>query len=185
MKLLAFAASVRTGSVNQKLIQLAVEIAREKGVEVDLADYREFDMPLYDGDLEAESGVPDGAIEFKRRLESVDGLMISLPEYNHSIPGTLKNTIDWVSRFKPSPFSGRPGFLMSASPSPFGGIRALWVTRASLESLGMIIRPEMFSLMKAPGAFDDQGHLIDSTNAQVFGELIEAFTNMTRSLRSS
>jgi NAD(P)H-dependent FMN reductase len=184
MKVLAFAASARTESVNQKLIRIAVEIAREGGMEVDLVDYRDFDMPLYDGDLEVESGVPDGAIEFKRRLESADGLMISLPEYNHSIPGTLKNTIDWVSRFKPSPFSGRPGFLMSASPSPFGGIRALWVTRASLESLGMIIRPEMFSLMKAPDAFDDQGRLIDPMNAQVLEGLIEAFINLTQSLKS-
>ena len=105
MKILAFAASVRTGSVNRKLIQLAAESAREKGAAVDLAEYREFDMPLYDGDLEAESGVPDGAVEFKRRLEAADGLMISLPEYNHSIPGTLKNTIDWVVEgSSPRPF---------------------------------------------------------------------------------
>ncbi len=183
MKILAFAASVRTGSVNRKLIQLAAESARGKGAAVDLAEYREFDMPLYDGDLEAESGVPDGAVEFKRRLEAADGLMISLPEYNHSIPGTLKNTIDWVSRLKPPPFSGRVGFLMSASPSPFGGLRALEVSRAPLEGLGMIVHPEMFSLMKAPDAFDDRGQWVDPMNAQILDELIAGFIGLTRSLR--
>ncbi len=124
LRVLAFAASVRKRSMNRRLNEIAVDIAREMGgAAADLAEYGEFDMPLYAGNVEASSGVPEGAREFQRRLEAADGLMIGSPEYNHSIPGTLKNTINWVSRIKPSPFQGRVGFLLSASPSPFGGIR--------------------------------------------------------------
>ncbi|MEA2712769.1 MAG: hypothetical protein QOK27_730, partial [Gemmatimonadales bacterium] len=103
MRLLAFAASLKRESLNRKLINLAVELAREAQVEVDLADFREFDMPLYDADLQNSAGFPEGAQELARRIEAVDGLMIASPEYNYSLPGTLKNAIDWVSRMKPMP----------------------------------------------------------------------------------
>ena len=116
MKLLAFAASLRRESYNRKLILLAVELAREAGVEVDLAEFREFDMPLYNADLQV-SGFPKGTAEMAQRVQRADGMMIASPEYNYSMPGTLKNAIDWVSRMKPMPLRGKHGLLLAASTS--------------------------------------------------------------------
>src|SRR5690348_14602801 len=114
MRLLAFAASLRKGSFNRKLLSLAVDIAREKGVEVDHADFHEFDMPLYDFDIQEREGFPAGTQRMAQRIAAADGLLIASPEYNYSLPGTLKNAIDWVSRLKPMPLRGKHGFLMSA-----------------------------------------------------------------------
>ncbi len=121
MRVLAFAASLRRGSLNQKLILLAAEAARAAGAEVDLAEFREFDMPIYDGDVDASTGLPPGAAALRHRVEQADALMISAPEYNFSIAGPLKNAIDWVSRARPMPWRGRSVFLLSASPSAMAG----------------------------------------------------------------
>jgi NAD(P)H-dependent FMN reductase len=183
IKVLAFAASARKGSVNKKLIKLAAEFASAKGATVDVAEFSEFDMPLYNGDLEEKSGVPEGALELQRRLAAADALIISAPEYNHSIPGTLKNAIDWVSRVKPSPIAGKACFLLSASPSPFGGIRCVMATREPLEGLGMIVHPDTFCLIKAPQAFDESGKISDPANMAVLGEMIGAFLELASSLK--
>ena len=116
MKLLAFAASLRKESVNKRLLSKAVEIAGRHGAEIDHADFREFDMPHYDFDLQQAEGIPPGAQELGRRISEADGIMIASPEYNHSIPGTLKNAIDWLSRIDPVPLNGACVMLMSASP---------------------------------------------------------------------
>lgn len=117
MRILAFAASLRAASFNRKLIKQAVTILRvAPGVEVDLADFHEFEMPMYDGDLEARDGIPAGGREFIRRIQEADGLVIATPEYNGGIPGSLKNAIDWASRTDPIPFEGKPILLIGASP---------------------------------------------------------------------
>jgi chromate reductase, NAD(P)H dehydrogenase (quinone) len=115
MKILAFAASLRRGSLNRKLIAVAAEVARSAGAEVDLAEFREFELPIYDGDLDAGSGLPPGGLELKRRLDSADAVMIAAPEYNYSIAGPLKNAIDWVSRARPMPWRGKSIYLMSGA----------------------------------------------------------------------
>ena len=125
MRLLAFAASLRRGSWNRKLLDCAVGVVRSRGVEVDLAEFREFDVPLYNADLQEASGVAPGAQEFGRRIAAADGLVLVSPEYNFSLPGTLKNLIDWVSRIRPVPLRGKSAVLLAASPGPFGGIRGL------------------------------------------------------------
>ena len=106
--------------------------------------------------------------------------MIASPEYNASMPGTLKNLIDWASRFRPQPFDGRHGLLLSASPSLAGGNRGLWALRMPLEHLGSRIFPDMFSLAAANKAIAD-GHIADAalrarfeTNMQAFLSLAEA-----------
>lgn len=159
MRILAFAASLRRGSFNKRLIARAAEIARVSGAEVDLVDFRAFEMPLYDGDLDAESGLPAGARELKRRIDEAQALMISTPEYNYSVSGVLKNAIDWVSRARPMPWRGKSVYLMSASPSPMGGIRGLWQTRIPLEGCGALVFPDMFALSHANEAFDERGRL--------------------------
>ena len=182
MRLLAFAASLKRASLNRKLIHLAVELAREAQVEVDLADFREFDMPLYDADLQNSAGFPEGAQELARRIEAVDGLMIASPEYNYSLPGTLKNAIDWVSRMKPMPLRGKHGVLLAASTSVVGGIRGLWALRVPLEGLGVMLLPDMFALAQAPQAFDEQGKLKDPELQGRLRKLVHGYLDMGRKL---
>ena len=176
MKVLAFAASLRKGSLNRKLIHQAVEILNaSSGVIVDHADYREFEMPIYDGDAEEASGIPKGGLEFIRRIQTADALVISTPEYNGGIPGTLKNAIDWASRTDPIPFDGKPILLLGASPGGFGAVRGLWHTRVPLEAIGGFVYPEMFGLARAHQAFDEGGNFTDSKNVARLQELIRGF----------
>lgn len=163
MKLFLFAASTRKASWNKKLIHLTAKLAEaEQDIQLDLAEFEEFTMPLFDGDLHEKIGLPENAIHFIERLEKADALVISSPEYNFSTPGTLKNCIDWVSRKKPIPFAAKPTLLMSASPSVVGGNRGLWATRVPLEACGAHVFADMFSLSTAHQAFQENGQLIDT-----------------------
>jgi NAD(P)H-dependent FMN reductase len=182
MKILAFAASLRTQSLNRKLIAIAAELARARGAEVDLADFHTFDMPLYDGDIEESSGLPPGAIELVKRIAACDGLIIASPEYNYSMPGTLKNAVDWVSRSLPVPLEGKSALLLSASPSVVGGNRGLWALRIPLEGLKAVVYPEMFSLATAHEAFDAQGRLKDASSQKRLEGLIEDYLTMAKRL---
>jgi NAD(P)H-dependent FMN reductase len=182
MKVLAFATSVRRGSFNRKLIELAARIAREEQAEVDLADFRDFSMPVYDGDLEEEEGLPDGALELKRRVEWADALLIATPEYNFSISGPLKNAFDWVSRARPMPWRGKSVYLMSASPSPMGGIRGLWQTRIPFEGCGALVFPDMFALSHANAAFTDTGELADARQAERLRKELVGFLRLAEAV---
>src|SRR5262249_15177969 len=93
LQVLVFAASLRLESLNRKLAALAARIARAAGATVDLASMRDFDVPLYDGDLEASHGIPKGAQELQRRLLASDAFIVSSPEYNGSMPGVIKNLV--------------------------------------------------------------------------------------------
>lgn len=182
MRLLAFAASLRRGSLNRKLIALAAEMARSAGADVDLADFREFDLPIYDGDLDANAGLPPGGLELKRRLDGADGVLIAAPEYNYSIAGSLKNAIDWVSRARPMPWRGKSIHLMSASPSSMGGIRGLWQTRIPLEGCGALVFPDMFALPHANEAFDDSGELRDPSLAERLRRDVVGFVRLAEAV---
>jgi len=182
LKVLVFAASLRTDSLNRKLAALTAKLAQQYGATVDLASMREFDVPLYDGDLEMNSGIPAGAEEFKRRLLASDAFTLASPEYNSSMPGTIKNLIDWTSRFRPQPFDERHGLLVSASPSLAGGNRGLWALRMPLEHLGARIFPDMFSLSMAHKAFagDDLG---DLALRQRLEKTVQAFLSLAEAAK--
>lgn len=176
MKILVFAAALRKGSFNRKLAAQVVEILKAApGTEIDHADYREFEMPIYDGDLEESSGLPAGGKEFIRRIQAADAIIISTPEYNGGIPGTLKNAIDWASRAKPIPFEGKPILLIGASPGALGAVRGLWHTRVPLEAIGAFVYPQMFGLAKAHEAFDESGHFVDAKNSANLSKLTQGF----------
>lgn len=149
VKVLVFGASLRADSLNRQLAALAARIAEEAGAMVDHASMREFQVPSFDGDSEKQHGIPNGAAELRRRLEESDAFIVASPEYNGSMPGMFKNLIDWTSRYRPQPFDGRNGLLISASPSMVGGNRGLWALRVPLEHLGARIYPDMFSLAQA------------------------------------
>jgi NAD(P)H-dependent FMN reductase len=182
LKLLAFAASFRKESLNRKLIAVAVSQARAAGAEVDHAEFREFDMPLYDGDLHAGSGLPAGAQELIRRIQAADGLLIASPEYNYSLPGTLKNAIDWVSRARPVPTRGKSALLLGASDGRYGGIRGLWQLRIPLEGIGIFVYPDMFALPEAKQAFVEDGSLKDPAVRDRLQKMIEGYLRAARAL---
>ena len=119
VKLLAFAASLRKASLNRKLLTQAVAVAERGGATVEVAEFAEFDMPLFNADLQAVSGFPPGAVRMQQRLEQAHGILLASPEYNYSLPGTLKNAIDWVSRMRPVPLRGKSALLMATSSSAF------------------------------------------------------------------
>src|SRR5687768_10417301 len=114
VRVLVFAASLRSGSLNDRLAALAAAVVQEHGAIADRAVMADFDCPSYDGDDERDTGVPPGAQRLRDRLIAADAFVIASPEYNASMPGYLKNAIDWVSRIRPQPFNGRQGMLMSA-----------------------------------------------------------------------
>ena len=177
LKVLVFAASLRADSLNAKLAELAATVAESQGAVVDRASLRNFDVPLYDGDLEADGGIPAGADAFRQRLVDNDAFSLASPEYNASMPGTVMNLIDWTSRFRPHPFNGSHGLLLSASPSLAGGNRGLWALRMPLEHLGARIFPEMFSLAMAHKAFAD-GRLADAGLQGRFEKTIQGFLEL-------
>jgi chromate reductase, NAD(P)H dehydrogenase (quinone) len=174
-RFLVFSASLRADSLNGRLARLAATTIEGHGGVVQLAAMREFDAPSYDADVQADDGFPAGAENLRDAVQTNDALVISAPEYNFSMPGALKNSIDWVSRFSPQPFNEKHGLLMSASPSMAGGNRGLWALRVPLEHLGARLYPDMFSLAQAHAAFDSEGRLADPALQERFESNIEDF----------
>lgn len=179
-KILILPASLRRASLNRKLGDLAASILTSQGHTVDLADMTEFDTPSYNGDVESADGIPTGAVELKKRILENDAFIIVSPEYNGSIPGNLKNTIDWVSRFRPSPFTKKNMLLMSASPSMSGGNMGLWHLRVPLEKLGARVYPAMFSLAVANKAFTEEGKIADEALAGRLEKMMEEFLELVK-----
>lgn len=178
VRFLVFSASLRTGSLNGQLARLAAECIEANGGEVDRASMSDFDAPSYNADVQLEGTWPPGSEEFRRRLAGCDAFVISSPEYNASMPGALKNAIDWVSRFSPQPFNELHGLLLSASPSMGGGNRGLWALRVPFEHLGARIFPDMFSLAQAHRAFDDSGRIADAELFRRFDSTVINFMNL-------
>ena len=181
IRLLVFSASLRKDSLNTRLAKLAAAAIEKNGGNVDFAYMEEFDCPSFNQDLEGVD--PKGAEELRARILANDAFIIASPEYNGSMPGLLKNTIDWVSRFRPQPFNEHHALLMSASPSMRGGNMALWSLRVPLEHLGARVFPDMFSLASAHKAFTPEGQLLDATLAKRFEDNIISFMNLVEAAK--
>lgn len=182
MRLLGFAASLRQGSFNRKLLAQAVRKAREGGAEVVEVEFRDLVCPYFDGDAQDATGIPEGARRLEEHLLAVDGFLLASPEYNYSIPGTLKNTIDWTSRIRPLPFRGKTGFLMGASNGAVGTNRGLWQTRIPFECLGVAMYPEMFGLPTAGEAFAEDGTLLEASRNARLGKLVAGYLRFAAAL---
>jgi NAD(P)H-dependent FMN reductase len=178
VRLLVFGASLRDGSMNDQLASLGAAVAEEKGATVERASMKDFECPSYDLDVELATGIPPGAQALNDRLAAADGFMIASPEYNASMPGVLKNVIDWASRFRPQPFNGKQAFVMAASPSMTGGKIGLWALRQPLEHLGARVYPDMFALAQAHKAFDARGRIADPKLQKWFESTIECFIDL-------
>lgn len=182
MKIAALAGSMRAGSLNKQLLAVVVAAARARGAEVDVIDLRALELPLYDGDLEAASGAPRGAVELKARLGAADALLFASPEYNGSVSGTFKNAIDWASRPPDAPFGGKLIALLAASPGGFGGAMGLLHLRQILTRLGAWTLPQQVTVSAAHQAFTPEGTLRDpKLQAQVEG-LVDALLAATGKL---
>ena len=172
LRILAFAGSMRRESFNKKLVQIAAAGAREAGAEVTDIDLRDYRLPVFDQDDESEQGRPDNAKALKQLMIDHDAFLISAPEYNSSITGVLKNSIDWVSRSDDGDaaplvaFRGKVVTLMSASPGALGGLRGLVHLRSILGNLGCIVLPNQVAVPKAHEAFKDDGTLVDDAQQQ-------------------
>jgi len=166
VRIVAFAGSLRSGSFNKKLIKIAAAGARAAGAGVTEIDLRDIPMPLYDGDIEREHGLPPNAKVFKRLLIEHHGFLISSPEYNSAVSGVLKNAIDWASRPEPNEpalvaYKGKVAGLVSASPGHLGGVRGLAVLRSILSNIGVIVIPTQMAINRANDAFEQNGELKD------------------------
>jgi len=183
LRVLVFSASLGKESTNAVLAHLAAEHAAHHGAVVDEASMRDFDAPSFDPDLERRGEIPPGAAEFNRRLAANDAFVIASPEYNGSMPGLLKNAIDWASRFRPQPFHERHGLLLSASPSMAGGNRGLWALRIPLEHLGARIFPDMFSLAVSHKGLAG-GNIADATLRKRFEHNVTAFLDLAEAAKN-
>ena len=183
-RFLVFSASLREDSINTRLAKLAVHVIEKNGGKVDFANMSEFDCPSFNQDLEVNDFHPAGAEEFRKRLLANDAFIVSSPEYNGSMPGLMKNAIDWVSRFRPQPLNERHALLMSASSSMIGGNRGLWSLRIPFEHLGVRVFPNMFSLAMAHKAFSSEGSIADETLAKRFEENIVAFMSLVEAAKN-
>ena len=181
MRLLFFAGSAREGSYNKKLARLAQHIATANGIEGVFVDLRDYPMPLYDGDLEAEHGPPQKAAEFKALLGEYQGVFIACPEYNSSITPLLKNTLDWVTRVRAEGETGleiyrsRVFAISGASPGYYGAMRSLLTVRQVLAvGIGATVIPQQLALPRANNAFEEDGSLKDEAQQKMLTGVVEA-----------
>ena len=187
-KIAAFAGSLRAGSFNRKLLTLAADAARAAGAEVTIIDLRELALPLFDEDLEAASGLPEGAKKLKALLRASDGFLIASPEYNSSVTGALKNAIDWASRSEAdgepplAAYRGKAAALFSASPGALGGLRGLVTLRSILGNIGVLVAPDQVCIGAAHEAFDDAGQLKDARKAKQVAALAQGLVEILRKL---
>lgn len=188
-KLVFLGGSLRAGSFNKKLAILAAETARAAGAEVTVVDLRELNLPLFDQDLEAASGLPEGAKKLKALLRVSDGFFIASPEYNSSITAPLKNAIDWASRSEtddePSlvAYRGKVAALCSASPGALGGLRGLATLRSILGNIGVIVLPDQVTVPTAHDAFDEAGQLKDEGKAKQIASLAKRLVETAGKLK--
>lgn len=180
MKILAFAASHRPESLNKKLVFLAAEKLRSLNIDIDVAEYSEFDMPLYN-DTQADN-MPEVTRKFSERCKNVDGIIIAMPEYNWSFPGSLKNIIDWTSRVDNNNLAGKTTLLMSATTGARGGIAGLQQFKSPLEALHMIVFHKVFPLSHAQNAFSENGQLKDKMQQALFFDIISSYISFTKKL---
>jgi chromate reductase len=160
MHIVTLCGALRSASLNRLFLKQAIAFLAPRA-EIESLELKDLPMPIYDGDIETGTGVPDNASRLRDRIAAADGMVIGSPEYNNSIPGGLKNAIDWVSRLPHQPFKGKPVLLMGASPGPYGGVRSQMAIRQVLAALAAITVPITVALPHADQAFDETGALKD------------------------
>lgn len=187
LKILVIPGSLRTGSLNARLAAAVVKELALADVDVTLISLADFPLPIYDGDLEAKSGVPKIAVDLKRMIGAHHGVFIVTPEYNSSVPPLVKNTIDWVTRVKErnetlgQVFRERAFALGAASDGKFGGLRVLMALRQILTlGCGATVIPTQMGLSHADKAFDDMGALKEERDANLLRATVRQLIDVSQ-----
>ena len=181
MKVLVFAGSTRIKSYNRKLAREVAALTRAKGAEVTHLELGDYDVPMYNADLEAR-GTPADVMKLKQLFWEHPAWLVCTPEYNASYPALVKNTLDWLSSpVKTDPvwnddfrFSrGKVVGVLSASPGALGGLRSQSHLIPLLLNLQCWVAPQTYALSRAGDAFDEQGHLKDESARKRAGSVID------------
>jgi chromate reductase len=178
LRILAFAGSLRRDSYNRALLRAAAELA-PGDMSIDIFDLSE--VPLYNGDVEAGS-VPEGVSRFKAAIQAADGVLMATPEYNHGVPGVMKNAVDWASRPPGgAPLGGKPVGIIGASPGITGTARGQSQLRQAFEFTNSfcMAQPELL-VFKAHEKFDPAGNLIDAATGEHLSRYLAALVMWVR-----
>jgi NAD(P)H-dependent FMN reductase len=190
-RIVVMAGSSRREALSRKVAAACVAPLAVAGADVDLVELADHPAPLYNGDLEVESGLPEGIVSLQRRLAAADGLLVVNPEYNGSITPLLKNALDWCSRPNPADrarsggavYAGRAAAVVGTSPGALGGMRVLFHVRDILGYLGMQVIPQQLAIGKAGEAVGDDGRLRDPAQREALDKLAQALVDTARRLR--
>ena len=186
LKILVIPGSLRTGSLNAKLAAVAVHALAREGAEVTRISLGDFPLPIYDGDLQAKSGVPKHAVNLKRMMSAHHGVLIVTPEYNSSVPALVKNTIDWVSRVQDphetrgQVFRDRVFAIAAASGNRLGGARALAALRLILSACHAQVIPNQLALSFAEDAYDEMDHLKNVADNDALKALVRQLIDVSQ-----
>ncbi len=179
VKILVIPGSLRTGSLNIRLAQMAAAELLRAGADVTELSLADYPLPIYDGDLEARSGVPEEAVQLKRMIGAHQGVLLVTPEYNSAPPPLLKNAIDWVSRVQDpgesagAVFRNRAFALAAASAGKLGGARCLAALRLILSGCRAPVIPNQLTLSFADQAYDDQGRLKNNADVEALQAMVQ------------
>ena len=182
LEVVGIAGSLRRGSLNRALLRAARELA-PPALRITIHDID--DIPLYNADVE-EAGVPAAVEQLRSAIGAADGLLIATPEYNHGVPGVLKNTVDWLSRPpRRSVLGGRPTAILGASPGMTGTARAQSQLRQAFvfTDTPALLQPEVL-VSRAREKFDDEGRLTDEGTEQFLQKFLVAFERWIRQLQA-
>jgi chromate reductase len=186
LKILVIPGSLRTGSHNVRLAAAAAYEFARSGVDVTRISLGDFPLPIYDGDLQAKSGVPKHAVNLKRMIGAHHGVLFVTPEYNSSVPALVKNTIDWITRvqdlqeLRGQVFRERPFAIAAASEGRLGGTRALAALRLILSACHAIVIPNQLALSFADQAYDDMDRLKNPADIEALQALVRQLIDVSQ-----
>lgn len=186
LKILVIPGSLRTGSLNARLAAVAALEIAQAGAEVNRISLSDFPLPIYDGDLQARSGVPKHAVNLKRMIGAHHGVLIVTPEYNSSVPALVKNTIDWVSRVQEphetrgQVFRDRIFAIAAASGNRLGGTRALAALRLILTACHASVIPNQLALSFAEEAYDDNERLKHAADSDALKAMVRQLIDFSQ-----
>lgn len=192
LRLLVLPGSARAGAFSGQMAAFAARTAERLGLQARVLDLRALALPVYDGDLEAAQGVPDGALALQAALLESDAVLLVTPEYNGFPTPLVINAFDWLSRIPATDqhpaglavTANKPVALLSTSPGPLGGLRAMNTLRQYLQmAFAMLVAPRQYALGRAHEAFDEQGELRDARAAQSVQGVLDALAVLARALR--
>ncbi|HEX5958535.1 MAG TPA: NADPH-dependent FMN reductase [Hyphomicrobiaceae bacterium] len=181
LNLVTLLGSLRKASFNAIIARTLPELAPEDVAITPLPTIG--DLPIYDADLQAQ-GIPPKVVAMGEAIRAADGVIIVTPEYNYSIPGGLKNAIDWISRLQPQPFARKPVALQSASPGGLGGARAQYHLRQVMVQLDALVlnKPEVIVREVSAKVDANAGSLTDPTTRDVIASQLLAFAGFVRQM---